>query len=514
MNRVQRFVVSAGAGYVSTLANLIYTVVSVPLALHYLPKEEFALWALTVQIGGYLMLLDLGMSVSVSRFLADHKDSMQDGEYGKILRTGFWIFTVQAIGLAIFGCGLALLLPGWLEIPPSLKGKFQVLTMGQSLILSLGLALRIKTTPLWAHQRTDITHWAAAANLLTSLGVMGLGFSFGWGVYSFLAGSLVGSFWTWFLPWAACVRLNYFPCQQKAAGFDRDLFIRMFRFGKDVLIMQLGGLLCAGSQIILVTKLLGLEAAATFSVATKTFTMSQQLLGRILESSAPGLTEMFVRGDRLRFIQRFYQTVVVVAAFALVAATFIILSNRVFVNFWTHGKVNWALEGDIWLGILLIASMTTRALQGAFGMSGDLSKIRFFPLMEGSLFVMLAFFGGHHFHWTGIFASALLSHLLVSLIPTVGRVRASFPSAHFGGRLGIYTFLAAVWCLLSSVISLIGVPQKSLWATAAVVVGWALFSAFWALFLMFSREDRNYVKSSVARLFGFHNRRAGGPEQA
>jgi O-antigen/teichoic acid export membrane protein len=503
MNRVQRFVASTGAGYLSTLANLVYTVASVPLALHYLPKEEFALWALTVQIGGYLMLLDLGMSVSVSRFLADHKDSMQAGEYGKILRTGFWVFIIQAVGLAIFGCGLALLLPGWLEIPPSLREKFQLLTAGQSLILSLGLALRIQTTPLWAHQRTDITHLAAAANLLTSLGVMGLGFFAGWGVYSFLAGSLVGSFWTWFLPWAACVRFNYFPYRHKVARFDQDLFFRMLRFGKDVLIMQIGGLLCTGSQIILVTKLLGLEAAATFSVATKAFAMAQQLLGRVLESSAPGLTEMFVQGDRLRFIQRFYQTVVLVAAFALIAATAIILSNRLFVNIWTNGKVSWDLEGDIWLGVLLLASMATRALQGAFGMSGDLSKIRFLPLMEGSVFVILALLLGHRFHWTGIFASALLSHLVVSLAPTLWKVQSSFPSANFGGRLVIYIPLTAVWFLISSAVSMIEVPQKSLWATAAVVVGCILASAFWALFLILSTEDRTYVKESAARLLRF-----------
>jgi hypothetical protein len=203
-----------------------------------------------------------------------------------------------------------------------------------------------------------------------------------------------------------------------------------------------------------------------------------------------------------------------VAAFALLAATFIILSNRVFVNFWTDGKIVWALEGDIWLGILLLASMTTRALQGAFGMSGDLSKIRFLPLLEGSLFVMLTFFCGRHFHWTGIFASALLSHLVVSLAPTLWKVQSSFPSTNFWGRFGIYTFLAAVWCLISSVVSLVGVPQKSLWATAAVVVGWVLFSAFWALFLIFSKEDRSYVKSSVARLSGFQDHRTDGPKQA
>lgn len=450
VNRLQRFVVSAGAGYVSTLANLIYTVVSVPLALHYLPKEEFALWALTVQIGGYLMLLDLGMSVSVSRFLADHKDSMQDGEYGKILRTGFWIFTVQAIGLAICGCGLALLLPGWLEIPPSLKGKFQVLTMGQSLILSLGLALRIKTTPLWAHQRTDITHLAVAANLLTSLGFMGLGFAGGWGVYSFLAGNLAGSVWTWFLPWAACARFNYLPNLQKAAGFDRGLFLRMLRFGRDALIMQLGGLLCTGSQIILITKLLGLEAAAVFSVATKTLTMGQQLVGRILESAAPGLTEMFVRGERERFGLRFYQMTSVSIALAAALGIFLVAANRGFVSVWTQGKVEWNYWGDLLIGGILISTVASRCFQGAFGMTGNLAKVCYLPFVEGMLFFVCTLALGGLGGVNGILGIVLLANILISMMGG-GLLVARTVSGRFFwqntiSRLLAPYFLAAFFC--------------------------------------------------------------------
>ena len=63
------------SGYGLTLVNLLFTVVSVPLALHYLTKQEFGIWAIALQFASYLLLVDLGVSASVSRLLADHKDS-------------------------------------------------------------------------------------------------------------------------------------------------------------------------------------------------------------------------------------------------------------------------------------------------------------------------------------------------------------------------------------------------------------------------------------------------------
>jgi hypothetical protein len=72
--RTYNFVRSLGAGYFAIAVNIAYTIASVPLALHYLGKEQFGLWALAQQITGYLILLDLGVSSAVSRFIADRKD--------------------------------------------------------------------------------------------------------------------------------------------------------------------------------------------------------------------------------------------------------------------------------------------------------------------------------------------------------------------------------------------------------------------------------------------------------
>lgn len=417
MTRAKYFFSALFAGYASLAANFLFTFLSVPIALHFLSKEQFGLWALVVQLGGYLMLVDLGMSTSVARFLADFKDSKDEAEaYGDVLKTGELVFAIQALFVAFLAAACAFLLPAWLKLPPSLVGDFQKLIFLQGVVLAIGLAFRGKSSPLWAHQRIDITHWAATANLLTSLLVMSAGLYFGWGVDSLWAASAAGALWTWILPWIACHRLHLYPKTLQHSSFQKALFFKMFGFARDVLLIQLGGLLCSGSQIILVTKFLGLEAAAVFSIATKTLTMSQQLVGRILESAAPGLTELFVRGERKRFAARFYQVTAISITFATLIGLTLMGVNRAFVSIWTHGKVQWGFLGDALIGTVLIFTVASRCFQGLFGITGELTRIRYLSLVEGMIFIILTWALQGRGGLEGVVASALLANFTVSFL--------------------------------------------------------------------------------------------------
>jgi O-antigen/teichoic acid export membrane protein len=88
MSRLKRYVHSLASGYVLLGANMLFTLASAPLALHYLSKAEFGLWALTSQIAGYVALVDMGLSASGSRILIDYKDHRANGDYGSVVKTG------------------------------------------------------------------------------------------------------------------------------------------------------------------------------------------------------------------------------------------------------------------------------------------------------------------------------------------------------------------------------------------------------------------------------------------
>src|SRR4029077_15534342 len=106
MSRFRRIIHGAASGYAVLVATAFYSLASVPLALHYLSKERFALWALMSSIGGYLNLIDFGMSNSVARLLIDHKDAQERGSYGSLIKTGWLVLVVQ--GFILLAAGLAL----------------------------------------------------------------------------------------------------------------------------------------------------------------------------------------------------------------------------------------------------------------------------------------------------------------------------------------------------------------------------------------------------------------------
>ena len=97
MGRLHRLFHSLASGYAVLLANIVFSLAQVPLALSYLTKAEFGLWALAFQLGNYLQLVDFGMSMSVSRLLIDHKHERNAGTYGSTIQTGFLVLSFRAL---------------------------------------------------------------------------------------------------------------------------------------------------------------------------------------------------------------------------------------------------------------------------------------------------------------------------------------------------------------------------------------------------------------------------------
>src|SRR5436853_720001 len=137
MSRFKRFTHSLASGYLLLGANIVYTLAQVPLALHYLSKEEFGLWALALQVSGYLQFIDLGMASSITRFLVDHKDHVEDGAYGSIIKTGLLVLAAQGAIVIAGGALVGFLSPGLFAVPAAHHRAFQILVAGQCAILGV-----------------------------------------------------------------------------------------------------------------------------------------------------------------------------------------------------------------------------------------------------------------------------------------------------------------------------------------------------------------------------------------
>jgi O-antigen/teichoic acid export membrane protein len=386
------------------------------LALHYLGKEQFGLWALALQISGYMALLELGMSSAISRFLADHKDDVNGGEYGSLLLTGGIVFAIQGGMIAIAGAVFSYAAPALFHIPTALASDFRWVLVIITSLSGFTIATRSLGGPLWAFQRMDITNLLAIMTLVVGYGVLWLGFRAGYGIYSLAYAGIPTAILSPVMICIICLRKGYYPARGYWGRPQWVLFKKLFSFGKDVLLLSIGSQLVNASQVIILSRLAGLDAAATFSVGTKFYTMGQQFVGKVLENSAPALTEIFVRGDRIRFNERFWNIVSVTAFLATIGATGLIMGNQTLVSLWTSGVIHWSLGADVILAALLIVTSLSRCFVGIFGMVGDLRNVRYIYFLEGCLFIVLALPAVRHFGVIGVLAASLIAHLSVTMV--------------------------------------------------------------------------------------------------
>lgn len=389
MSRLKRFARSLLSGYVMLGANTLYTLASVPLALHYLSRPEFGLWALTMQLAGYIGLIDAGMSGSISRILIDYKDHRADGNYGSTIKTGALVGVVQGGLVVAVGLVIALLAGSWLRVPAELQASFFWLLLGQSGVLGIAFAGRVFSHLLMAHQRVDVTNHGQSVLFGLGLLLMWAGFAAGWGVFSFLASQAVMGLGGALVNAWGCLQLKLLPRGREWGTVTWEKFKELFAFGRDMFLYSIGMQFVNASQTVLLTRFFGLDVAAVWSVCTRTYTMLTMLIWRILDYSGPVIAEMMVRGEGERLLKRVKDLALVSASFSVFAAALFGACNGSFVQVWTHGKIAWPPVNNWLLGLWLVLNTAMRSHIMLAGTTKRFGFLRYVFLLEGSAFVGL-----------------------------------------------------------------------------------------------------------------------------
>jgi len=414
MSRLKRFTRSLFSGYVLLGANILYTFASVPLALSYLSKPEFGLWALVTTIAGYIALIDFGMSGSVSRILIDYKDRRAGGEYGSMIQTGALVGAVQGVLVFVAGAILALAVGPLLGIPKELERDFVWLVIGQCGLLGASFAARIFSHLLAAHQRYDVTNYASTLLFAVNYGVMWFCFARGLGVFSILWAQASGTVLVIAVNWLGCARLHVFPARGEWGKPAWSRFKELFAFGRDIFLYALGAQLINASQTLLLTRFIGLESAAVWNVCTRTYTLCTQIIFRIFDYSCPGLAEMMVRGERDRLLSRYQSIVVVSCSLSVVGAVWFTVCNQPFIHWWTSGRIGWSPVNDALLAVWLVISVAAHCHLGITGQTKDLRFMKYIYFLEGIFFVggsllVLGNYGVTGMVWVSIAGSLLFS---------------------------------------------------------------------------------------------------------
>lgn len=477
MSRIKNLARALASGYVALGANVLYTLGTVPVALHYLSKPEFGLWALVSQISGYLLLVDLGMAGSISRILIDHKDTPADGTYGSVIKTGTLVLVVQGAIVALAGTVVSFCLAGLFDVPVQYHRDFQWLVAGQCLVTGGLFAVRMAGHILQAHQRYDVSNYAQVGYFLVGFGTMWLGFERGLGLYSLLVANAAAALCNGVIMLVAVFGLRLCPPAGAWGRASRRTFRDLFAYGQEIFLLSVGQQLVNASQVMVIARTLGLDAAAIWSIGTKSFTLAQQVVYRIFDFSASAFAEMIVRGERERLLGRFRDVVVLSASFGIWAGLAAAICNQSFLAILTKSKIQWEVANDWLMALLVIVYSTTRCFTGFTGITKQIRAMKYVYLIEGVVFVGLSVLVARPWGIAGIIGVAVATNLLCSGWYGVARVREYFGLTESGL---VWSWLRSPMALLALLAFGLGIVELAIDVQGSAIFQFAT-KAFFAL---------------------------------
>jgi O-antigen/teichoic acid export membrane protein len=424
--RLRRFLHAVASSYALLGFNVLYVLGSVPVALYYLQKREFGLWALSMQLTGYLQLVDLGMSGSVSRHLIDYKDARAKGDYGGLIQTGAFVLIVQGVLVLLAGTLFVFFGTHFLRIDPDLERPFQIVMLAQCAILAADFPARLFGHILVAHQRTDIMNYSQMGFFVVAYATLWLGFANGLGIFSLIWASGAGWLVTTLGNTIACSSLSILPARGEWGRATWSKFRDLFGYGKDVFWIALGAQMINASQAIVITRALGLDAAAVWSVCTRTYTLASQLVWRPFDSSSPMLSEMIVRGEKDRLLHRFRGLVILTTSLGVGAAVMFALCNQPFVALWTHGKIGWGQHNDILLSIWLIVLALVHCHCGLPLLTKKIGFMRYVYFIEGVVFLAIGSYAAKRIGFGGVVGTSIIASLAFSFSYGIWRSTREF----------------------------------------------------------------------------------------
>ena len=407
MSRLKNFSRNLATSYLQLAVNVVYSLVSVPLILHWLPKAEFGMWAVLVQLMSYIFLVDLGINQAIARFLVDHKDCRHNGEYGALVKTSAMVSAIQGlVVLAVVTLGSPLL-ASLLKIPAEYQGTFIALMRIQGLIAAFTFCMNPLSIMLNAHQRMDILSRQSIYNLVGQLGLLLLFLTRGCGIYAFVyAGAIIALVTPAQLFWH-CRRLGLLPRAGEWGKVTWTQFKEVFLYGKDVFLMNLGVQLSVNSQTIIISRELGLESAAAWSVGTKVFALMGQMQFQPFNAARPGLSEMAVRKETGRLRARFQNIVVLTTSLGVFLGVGFALCNSLFVEIWTGGKIAWTPFNDVLLALWLFFTAMQTTHCNFVSVTKQIGWMRYVYFVEGFCFVTLSLLLGQYWGLPGIIFCSL-----------------------------------------------------------------------------------------------------------
>ncbi|MCQ9376038.1 oligosaccharide flippase family protein [Methyloversatilis sp. XJ19-13] len=308
----------------------------VPLYIHFLGVEAFGLIGVFTMLQAWMVLLDLGMTPTLTREMARFTAGSHSARsINDLLRTLEWICVAMAAGIVLVIWGVS----GWLASDWLQPGALPVSSVADAIaLMGIVIALRfvegIYRGALMGLQRQVFVNAFNGVNATFRA-----------------AGALAVLIWLSptieaFFIWQACASLfavaglalathRTLPGIDTVARFSKQALLDVRHFAGGMVATTLLALMLTQIDKVLLSRLISLEAFGYYTLAATVASALTLLVGPVTQAVYPRFTEMVTHGESARLAELYHQSAKTVTAICAPVAMVFLIMPDVLLNVWT-----------------------------------------------------------------------------------------------------------------------------------------------------------------------------------
>jgi O-antigen/teichoic acid export membrane protein len=399
--------------------------VSVPLTVGYLGKEQYGLWMAIGSLLSWAVLADFGMARGLQNHLSEAYGREDEAKAGRLMSTAFFALLGIASVLALLFVPALYLVP-WESIlritEPALSAELRPALGAVVAVFLLQFPLSVVGQAYAAYQRGHIANLFSISGSMLSLGVLLLVIREQLGLpWLILASGGVGVGMT-LVNLAYLVREMPFlrPRLSLVTGASMAGLVRV---STPMLIFDLGSLLINESQLLLIARINGVAVVADYSIFLKVYAVPIFVVTMLDGPYAPMFREAYSRGDSRWFREAFFKIQRIKVVLTVLGTVFYLTCGNLATGLLSKQAVHFSWQVWGMAGLLLIVGCWNATYNNLFMAIERLWTLVLLILLNGLVTVGLTYFLAGPLGIVGVLIAITTFSLVVTswLLPFLAR---------------------------------------------------------------------------------------------
>jgi O-antigen/teichoic acid export membrane protein len=323
------------SAYAQMGVGMLCSLLLIRIATRSLTPEEFGLWSFVVGSIGYFLMLDFGLSYSLGRIFADPIYSGDGRALSEKLILGCVVLLGQAILIAVLGIMLCEPLLHYFKISAGLREEAGRLWIWCILIYATTLPLNVFPAIIHAQNRPYNANIISAISQVANLVVFWHFMTHGSGVMAYAYAILSATI---------CRYLGYILCVFPGRNFMKLTLVRpdfselpsIMKYSISVFASMITTQASGAAQIMILTRMLGLDAVAIYSVSSRVPMLLSSLCMKPFEAHRTEWVGLYCQKKTGPMLASIWKALQFTLILILIAISISIIINPLFVKYWTR----------------------------------------------------------------------------------------------------------------------------------------------------------------------------------